>query len=194
MTARSWTKPQGYSLTTGGGSARALEESSVPGRGEYRQRIRFALAQLRSSNDHYVFERLCRHLARATIATNILPATGPVGAGGDQGRDFETYRSLLPGHVGSIGQEFGLHDGGDIAFLCTLRQEGVTTKILGDVTKVFEQGFEPSLVVAYCEKDVSRGGQTRDRATGRRSLRGPAGAVRRKRDRSRARRTRGRTR
>ena len=56
----------------------------------------------------------CEHLARAlaggTVTLNIVPATGPVTAGGDQGRDFETYRTELPGQVQSLGRDIGLRD------------------------------------------------------------------------------------
>jgi len=55
--------------------------------------IRSALADLDGLNAHHEFEHLCRQLAMRRVATNVLPATGPVSAGGDQGRDFETYRS-----------------------------------------------------------------------------------------------------
>ena len=41
------------------------------------------------------FERLAFELARLRVASNLLPATGPVQAGGDQGRDFESYRFYL---------------------------------------------------------------------------------------------------
>lgn len=57
--------------------------------------IRFQLEQLSAKNAHHDFEHLCRHMTRARICTNILPATGPVSAGGDQCRDFETFRTYL---------------------------------------------------------------------------------------------------
>ncbi len=60
--------------------------------------VRFQLAQLRSKNGHHDFEHVCRHLARATICPRILPATGPVQAGGDQGETlnpFEPRETLL---------------------------------------------------------------------------------------------------
>ncbi len=43
--------------------------------------IRFQLDQLKSKNKHHEFEHLTRQLARQTVCQNILPATGPVGAG-----------------------------------------------------------------------------------------------------------------
>jgi hypothetical protein len=62
---------------------------------ELRQQIRFALSELSSQNKHHEFEHLARQFARLRIASNIVPATGPVSAGGDQGRDFETFRSYI---------------------------------------------------------------------------------------------------
>jgi len=44
--------------------------------------IRFHLGELAARNE---FEQLCRYLARARVYSNNLPATGPVGADGDQG-------------------------------------------------------------------------------------------------------------
>lgn len=57
--------------------------------------IRFSLEQLSERNAEHEWEHLCRHLARSRICSNILPATGPVQSGGDQGRDFETFRTFL---------------------------------------------------------------------------------------------------
>jgi hypothetical protein len=60
-----------------------------------RNLIRNALRELRARNGQHTFEDLCRDYARRTITPYILPATGPMGAGGDQGRDFETFRSYI---------------------------------------------------------------------------------------------------
>ena len=54
--------------------------------------IRFGLNQLSPKNAHHTFERLCFELTKRRICSNVLPATGPVSAGGDQGRDFERGR------------------------------------------------------------------------------------------------------
>ncbi len=53
--------------------------------------IRFALSELSSENAHHEFEHLCRHLTRRKICPNVIPATGPVSGGGDQGADFESF-------------------------------------------------------------------------------------------------------
>ena len=49
-------------------------------------------------------EQLCFQLARRRIYANVIPATGPVSAGGDQGKDFETYRvgEVMPGTESSF--------------------------------------------------------------------------------------------
>src|SRR4051794_14413943 len=55
--------------------------------------IRFALSEMGVENAHHDFEHLCRHLTRRKICTNVIPATGPVAGSGDQGADFETYKT-----------------------------------------------------------------------------------------------------
>jgi hypothetical protein len=62
---------------------------------ETAQMVRIALSLLSGDNGHHSFEHLCRQVAKRRIASNVLPATGPVSAGGDQGRDFETFRTCL---------------------------------------------------------------------------------------------------
>jgi hypothetical protein len=59
---------------------------------EAAKQISFALSELGADNAHHDFEHLCRHLTRRKVCPNIVPATGPVSAGGDQGADFETYK------------------------------------------------------------------------------------------------------
>jgi hypothetical protein len=59
--------------------------------------IRFALSELNVENAHHDFEHLCRHLTRRKICPNIIPSTGPVSGGGDQGADFETYKVAASG-------------------------------------------------------------------------------------------------
>lgn len=58
--------------------------------------LEFHLGQMTAKNDHHRFERLCGEVARRRIAVNIVVATGPVGSGGDGGRDGETFDTELP--------------------------------------------------------------------------------------------------
>jgi tetratricopeptide (TPR) repeat protein len=126
----------------------------VSGTGAYWHQIRFALAELRARNGQFVFERLCRELARATITRNVLPATGPVGAGGDQGRDFETFPTSIPDQAGGLGAALGVRDGDSIVFSCTLQQRNIGAKILGDLARSVSEGPPARWFVAYCEVDI----------------------------------------
>ncbi|HQZ33579.1 MAG TPA: hypothetical protein PK020_04090 [Ilumatobacteraceae bacterium] len=105
--------------------------------------IAFQIDQLASANGHHAFEDICFHLAKAEITTNLLPATGPVSSGGDQGRDFETYR-------GTIGNE-------DIAFSCTIQRDGLRAKITTDVKKITSTGEHVNAVVAMFSGDFPVG-------------------------------------
>jgi hypothetical protein len=112
--------------------------------------IRFHLDELSSLNEHHRLEDLCRQFARARIAPNILPATGPVGAGGDRGRDFETFRSFMREELGPYGGFAGaLGNGKALAFICTLQREGIRSKLLADVGKIATSGAEVAAVYSF---------------------------------------------
>jgi hypothetical protein len=124
---------------------------------EAKAEIRFALNQLSARNGQYEFESLARTLARATVTRNVLPATGPVSAGGDQGRDFETYRTELPGQTRALGRELGMRDGDGVGFACTLQQIGIDAKIAEDVEKVLGDGTAVDFILIYCEVNIPIG-------------------------------------
>jgi hypothetical protein len=115
--------------------------------------IRFALEQLSERNAQHEWEHLCRHLTRERICANVLPATGPVQAGGDQGRDFETFRSFLarnPLH----GRAFvGLISERPLAFACTLEKRP-TPKIKRDVTTITSSGTPVEGIYVFCTCDL----------------------------------------
>lgn len=97
--------------------------------------IRFSLEQLSSKNGHHDFEHLCRHLARARITKLIIPATGPVSAGGDQGCDFETIPTVESASTELYAWR-ELKDGG-IAFACTLtKTPHLLSKVKADITTI----------------------------------------------------------
>lgn len=112
--------------------------------------LRFALQSMGEKNEHHRFEDLCRAFARERIAPNILPATGPVGAGGDQGRDFETFRSHLRDELGPHGAFAGSLPDGPLAFTCTLQEDGLPTKIRADLGKIVAEGTTVVGVYAFC--------------------------------------------
>ena len=111
--------------------------------------IRFALAQLPAHSSHHTFEEICRHLARQFICSNVLPATGPVSAGGDQGRDFETFRTYLRKELGPHAGFLGLVSEGTIAFVCTTQSEGVPAKVTKDIAKIRASGHPVHEIRAF---------------------------------------------
>ena len=111
--------------------------------------IRFALAQLPAHSAHHTFEDICRHLARQFICSNVLPATGPVSAGGDQGRDFETFRTYLRDELGPHEGFLGLVSEGTIAFVCTTQSEGVLAKVAQDIAKIRTSGHPVHEIKAF---------------------------------------------
>jgi hypothetical protein len=97
--------------------------------------IKFVLSDLGSANEQHEFEHLCRHLARRRIYTNILPATGPVSAGGDQGLDFETYPVLEAPTTSPFFAQAADHK---VGFACSL-QRNVKKKIKDDLRTILEK-------------------------------------------------------
>ncbi|MCA1568103.1 MAG: hypothetical protein LC803_21160 [Acidobacteria bacterium] len=115
--------------------------------------IRFALEQLSERNAQHEWEHLCRHLARERICSNILPATGPVQAGGDQGRDFETFRTFLSRSPLGGRSFVGLISDKPLAFACTLEKTAVP-KIRSDVKTIMSSGAPVEGIYVFCSRDV----------------------------------------
>ena len=129
--------------------------SKAPGkRVELRSYIRFQLAQLSAQNAEHEFEHLVFDLARVRVASNLLPATGPVQSGGDQGRDFESYRTFLAKSSLANSSFSGLVSEGMIAGACTLDKK-IVPKIKTDLRTIFASGERPTHVVYFCEPDLA---------------------------------------
>lgn len=116
--------------------------------------IRFQLDQLSARNAHHDFENLCRHLARLRICSNIIPATGPVSGGGDQGRDFETFRTYLGSSPIANSTFLGMISQKPIAFACSLQKRGLNNKIKSDVTTILGVGLPVEAIHYFCASDV----------------------------------------
>lgn len=118
--------------------------------------IRFQLSeQLSAENAHHEFEHLCRYLTRVRICSNILPATGPVSAGGDQGRDFETFRTYLTSSPIAKSTFIGLVSQKPIVFACSLRKkEKIASKIKDDVKLIMASGSPVEAVHYFCTSDL----------------------------------------
>ena len=128
---------------------------------EVAEQVRFALSRLPARNAHHEFEHLCRHLTKQFICSNVLPATGPVSAGGDQGRDFETFRTYLREELGPHGAFLGLVRDGPVAFTCTLQADNVTTKISNDVATICASGHPVHEICAFTLVSVPVGARHR---------------------------------
>ena len=111
--------------------------------------VRFALSQLPVHNAHHEFEHICRRLTEQFICSNVLPATGPVSAGGDQGRDFETFRTYLREELGPHGAFLGLVSEGTIAFTCTIQADDLLAKLRLDIKKVCASGHPVHEIRAF---------------------------------------------
>lgn len=109
--------------------------------------IRFGLNDLTARNGHHGFEEMCRFLAAQRIASNVYPATGPVAAGGDQGRDFQTFATAIRQALGEDGGFAALASDEPIAFACTLQKTGVEAKIRSDLAKI--GGGQPPVRKVY---------------------------------------------
>ena len=118
------------------------------------QQIRFALSQLPVQNAHHTFEHICRHLTEQFICSNVLPATGPVSAGGDQGRDFETFRSYLKEELGPSSGFLGLVSDGPIAFICTTQAQNISSKLRSDIERVCSSGHAVHEIRAFTLQPV----------------------------------------
>ncbi|MER7278030.1 tetratricopeptide repeat protein [Dactylosporangium sp. NPDC000244] len=108
-----------------------------------------ALKELSSYNGHHEFEHLCRELTRRRIASNVLPATGPVSAGGDQGRDFESFRTFLRDELPNSSAFVALASSNAIVCACTLQRHGLAAKIREDVEKICSAGGRVDHIVAF---------------------------------------------
>ena len=117
--------------------------------------IRFAIEQLSTRNAHHEFEHMCRRIARQRICTNILPATGPVAAGGDQGRDFETFRTYLNESPLANSSFVGRSSAGPLVFACTLQRDQISTKVKSDVTTITSSGIAVDAVYIFLANDLA---------------------------------------
>jgi hypothetical protein len=115
---------------------------------QVKEYVVFRLQQLSAENAHHRFEDMCREIAIARICSNILPATGPVSAGGDQGRDFETFVSYIQSSPIANSTFVGLVSSKVLAFICTIQSKNIITKIKSDIKTLTASG-EPVEGV-YC--------------------------------------------
>jgi hypothetical protein len=103
-------------------------------------------------NAQHEFEHLCRYLARARVHSNNLPATGPVGSGGDQGRDFETFRSQVA--YPAVSNFKDVASDAKVVFGCSLDKR-IERKIGADIRSITTRGGPVERVVYFCESNLN---------------------------------------
>jgi len=106
---------------------------------ELEQQILFGLSTLGQRNAHHEFEQLCLGLARRRITSNLMPATGPVSAGGDQSRDGESFWSNLSSELPGTSVFVAMVATEKVVLACTIRQGDVAGKIKADIAALGAQ-------------------------------------------------------
>ena len=114
--------------------------------------IRFQLSELGGTNGHHEFEQLCFQLARKRIYPNVIPSTGPVSAGGDQGSDFETFET----GPGGCSPFFAEASDGKVVFACSL-EANYKKKIKSDVATIAKAHSSPAKVVFFSSGKIAVG-------------------------------------
>lgn len=116
--------------------------------------IRFQLEHLTARNEHHAFEEICCRIARRRLSSNLLLATGPVSAGGDQGRDAETYYTRLPRELPAAGGFVGRATTEPLVVACSVQKSGLEAKIRDDVEAICGQGGAVGAVAFFAVQEI----------------------------------------
>ncbi|MCE0447149.1 hypothetical protein LT493_30385 [Streptomyces tricolor] len=113
------------------------------------------LVPLRAAHDgraqrHHEFERLCLEVARRRLVSNLLPATGPVSSGGDQGRDGESFWTALAHPAVPPASEFAARASPQrVVLACTIQRADVPAKVRKDLAAITGQGAPVDRVLCF---------------------------------------------
>jgi len=132
-------------------SANAPDEPKGWTPDELAKYIRFQLGELTSANAHHEFEHLCFYLARKRIYPNLIPSTGPVSAGGDEGSDFETYDVVDSRHTPFFA-ESSEHK---IVFACSL-EKNYKRKITRDIQTILAANPSAKEIKFFSSQGIPR--------------------------------------
>lgn len=124
---------------------------------ELERRIRFGLDTLAETNSHHDFETISLGLARKRVASNLMPATGPVAAGGDQGRDAESYWTNLTEEHAPTSLFVAGATNDNVVLACTIQQADVSSKIRSDLQSICSRGEPVDRVIYFTLNPVPVG-------------------------------------
>jgi hypothetical protein len=119
------------------------------------QQIRFHLASLGESNAHHPFEQLCLGLTRRRIVSNVMPATGPVAGGGDDGRDGESYWTVIATELPDTSLFTALATDQRVVLAVTAQRENVPSKIRRDLATICGEGAPVDRVLYFTVAPVT---------------------------------------
>jgi len=129
------------------------------------QYIKFRLCNLGSENKHHDFEWVCYYVAKNRLYENLMPATGPVTAGGDGGQDFETYNTHIArqpfDRIGDARVIAAEH----VAFACTLQKDGIKGKLERDLSTILRSAAETREVYYFLAQDLAVGMRNKYKAS-----------------------------
>lgn len=114
--------------------------------------ILFQLDQMSPQNEHHRFEELSYRVARRRVSSNVKLASGPVSAGGDQGRDAETFMTWLPEQLPHAQGFVASASANPVVVACTLQKTDLARKVKEDVAKICDAApaTEPVEAVLFC--------------------------------------------
>lgn len=114
--------------------------------------ILFQLDQLSAHNEHHRFEELCYRIARRRVTSNVKLASGPVSAGGDQGRDAETFMTWLPEQLPHAQGFVATSSAKPVVVACSVQKDGLPRKVKEDITTICADAptGEPVEAVLFC--------------------------------------------
>jgi hypothetical protein len=113
------------------------------------QQILFSLDRLADGNGHHEYEKICFAFARRRISINLLPATGPVSAGGDQGRDAESFWSNLANEIPTTSVHVATVSSERVAVACTIQKTDIPSKIRSDLSSITSRGTPVARVLYF---------------------------------------------
>lgn len=116
--------------------------------------ILFQLHQLGAGNAHHAFEDLCTRVAQRRISSNILLATGPVSAGGDQARDAESFFTRLPAEIPGASGFIGAAATDPVVVACAVQKAQLEAKFKADLKTICEKGQPVAHVAFFCLEPV----------------------------------------
>jgi hypothetical protein len=116
--------------------------------------IQFQLDQLAARNQHHLFEDICYRIAKKRLSSNLQLASGPVSAGGDQGRDAETYYTQLaedPQARSTFARQAATKPH---VLVCSTQKDNLEAKARADVKAICERGDPVDAIAFFATQNI----------------------------------------